>query len=91
MNILASSLDERSDRPSDDVGYVNSALTLEEPSILQHYLRIALRWRWVIIGATIAMMALGLVVTLLMTPQYTAASTIEILRESDQVTNFEGV
>ncbi len=92
MNILANSLDQhRPDHtPGDDVPN-NSGLGMEEPSILQHYLRIALRWRWVIIGATIAAMALGLVVTLLMTPQYTAASTIEILRESDQVTSFEGV
>lgn len=92
MNILANSLDaNRSGHtPEGDASY-NAAPTMDEPSILQHYLRIALRWRWVIIGATIAMMALGLVVTLLMTPQYTAASTIEILRESDQVTSFEGV
>src|SRR5690606_7132482 len=33
----------------------------------------------------------GLIITLLMTPQYTAVSTIEISREADQVTNFEGV
>lgn len=92
MNILASSPDERrSDRNPEANAPYNSAIALEEPSILQHYMRIALRWRWVILGATIALMALGLVVTLLMTPQYTAASTIEILRESDQVTSFEGV
>lgn len=92
MNILASSLDERrpDHTPSDAAPY-NSAIVMEEPSILQHYLRIALRWRWIIIGAAIAAMALGLVITLLMTPQYTAGSTIEILRESDQVTSFEGV
>lgn len=92
MNTLTEHLDQsRPDRTSDDGAVYNSALALEEPSILQHYMRIALRWRWVIIGATIAVMAIGLVVTLLMTPQYTAASTIEILRESDQVTSFEGV
>lgn len=61
------------------------------PSLLQDYLRIALRWRWVIIGATVACLLLGLVVTLLMTPKYTATSTIEISREADQVTNFQGV
>ncbi|WP_204266816.1 hypothetical protein, partial [Escherichia coli] len=31
------------------------------------------------------------IVTLLMTPQYTAIATIEIARESNQVTNFQGV
>ncbi|QYO62601.1 GumC family protein [Leptolyngbya sp. 7M] len=60
-------------------------------SILQHYLRIALRWKWIIVGATLGAIILGLIATLLMTPQYTASSTIEISRESDQVTNFQGV
>ncbi len=59
--------------------------------IIRQYMRIAHRWRWVIIGAVAACVLLGLIVTLLMTPQYTAATTIEISRESDQVTNFEGV
>ncbi|MAW90038.1 MAG: exopolysaccharide biosynthesis protein [Altererythrobacter sp.] len=63
----------------------------EEVSALQHYLRVALRWRWVIIGATLAAVILGLVVTLLMTPKYMAEVTIEISRASDQVTSFEGV
>ena len=78
------------DNSGEDAAY-NTALGMDEPSILQQYMRIALRWRWVIIGVTVAVMAIGLIVTLLMTPQYTAASTIEILRESDQVTSFEGV
>ena len=62
-----------------------------KPSILHDYLRIALRWRWVIVGATATCLLLGIIATMLMTPQYTAASTIEISREADQVTNFEGV
>jgi succinoglycan biosynthesis transport protein ExoP len=60
------------------------------PAIRQ-YLRIAMRWRYVILGAVVACGLLGLVATLLMTPKYTATSTIEISRESDQVTNFQGV
>ena len=63
----------------------------DDRSVLQDYLRIALRWRWVIAGATVACLVLGLIVTLLMTPQYTATSTLEISREADQVTNFQGV
>jgi len=92
MNTLANRLDERrSDFVTEEGAPFSSAAVADEPSILQHYMRIALRWRWIIIGATIAAMAIGLVITLLMTPQYTAAATIEILRESDQVTSFEGV
>nr|WP_246359623.1 polysaccharide biosynthesis tyrosine autokinase [Sphingomonas yantingensis] len=59
--------------------------------ILRQYLRIAMRWRYVIIGAVVGCVLLGLIATLLMTPKYTATSTIEISRESDKVTNFQGV
>jgi len=63
----------------------------EKMSVIRQYLRIALRWRYVIIGAVVVSMLIGLVVTLLMTPRYTAKTTIEISRESDHVTNFQGV
>ena len=59
--------------------------------ILRQYLRIAMRWRYVIIGAVVGCVLLGLIATLLMTPKYTAVSTIEISREADKVTNFQGV
>lgn len=58
---------------------------------IRHYLRIAMRWRYVILGITAGFLLLGLVVTLLMTPKFTASTTIEILRESSQVTNIQSV
>ena len=59
--------------------------------LIRQYLRIAIRWRYVL-GAFIAgFIVLGLIVTLLMTPKFTAETTIEISRESDKVTNFQGV
>jgi uncharacterized protein involved in exopolysaccharide biosynthesis len=63
----------------------------DEIPLLRQYLRIALRWRYVILGAVAACVILGLIVTLLMTPKYTADSTIEISRESAQITDFQGV
>jgi succinoglycan biosynthesis transport protein ExoP len=63
----------------------------ESMPILRQYLRIAMRRRYVIIGAVIGCVLLGLIATFLMTPQYTATSTIEISRESDKVTDFQGV
>ena len=63
----------------------------EDASIIRHYVRVALRWRWVIASVTAAVILIGLVATFLMTPQYSAVSTIEISRESAQVTNFQGV
>lgn len=63
----------------------------EKMPLLRQYLRIALRRRYAILAAVVGCVLLGLIVTLLMTPKYTATSTIEISRESDKVTNFQGV
>jgi len=67
------------------------ALEADRKSIIRQYLGIALRWRYVIIGITAACILLGLVATLLMTPKYTAVSTIEIAREANKVADFQGV
>lgn len=61
------------------------------PSPIQQYLRIAMRWRYVIIGVTAACVLIGLIATLLMTPKYTAVTTVEISRESSKLTEFQGV
>lgn len=59
--------------------------------MIRQFLRVVLRRRYVIMGAVAACFVLGLIITLLMTPRYTATTTIEISRESSQVTNFQGV
>ncbi len=89
MNIVNSSL-----RGVPSVTPIQAQLATAETtgtSIIRQYLRIALRWRYVILGAITACVLLGLVVTLLTTPRYTAASTIEISREANKVTDFQGV
>lgn len=63
----------------------------ETEPIIRQYLRIAHRWRHVILGAVASCVLIGLIATLLMTPKYTASVTIEISREASQVTNFQGV
>lgn len=63
----------------------------ERQPIIKQYLRIALRWRYVIIGSVVAGLMLGLIATLLMTPKYTAVATVEIARESGKVADFQGV
>lgn len=90
MNLVTSNM--RGGAPAAGPMIGNSRLMEPEavPAIRQ-YLRIAMRWRYVILGATIASALLGLIVTLLMTPLYTATTTIEISRESNNVTNFQGV
>lgn len=63
----------------------------DRPSLIRQYLRIVMRWRYIIIGTVVACVVLGLVVTLLMTPKYTAVTTVEISRESENVSNLRGV
>lgn len=56
---------------------------------LARYLRLALKHRFLIIGATLAALMIGLAVTLLMTPIYTATATIQIDREGARVLDEE--
>lgn len=90
MNLITSNL------PADSVAANTSPPTPrpveQEGAIrIQQYLRIALRWKYVIIGVTVACIVLGLIITLLMTPKYTATATVEIDREASQVTSIQGV
>lgn len=63
----------------------------EPVPLIRQYLRVAMRWRYVILGIVATCVVLGLIITLLMTPKYTATATIEISRESSKVTDFQGV
>ncbi|MEO8137449.1 MAG: polysaccharide biosynthesis tyrosine autokinase, partial [Betaproteobacteria bacterium] len=60
------------------------------PMVTQ-YLNIARRRKWLILGSVAVALALGLVLTLLMTPQYTARSTVEIQRENLNIVRVQGV
>ncbi len=63
----------------------------DRPPLIQQYIRVALRWRYVILGTAVTCLLIGLIVTLLMTPRYTAVTTVEIARESSKITGIEGV
>ncbi|WP_394646644.1 GumC family protein [uncultured Sphingomonas sp.] len=58
---------------------------------IRRYLRMLNRRKWVIAGTTFACIILGLVVTLLITPKYTAKTTLEISRESNNIAPVQGV
>ena len=59
--------------------------------MLVRYLDIAKRRKWLLMGAIAVAIIAGLIVTLLMTPQYTATSTLEIKREGNRIVNVDGV
>jgi polysaccharide biosynthesis transport protein len=62
-----------------------------EQPLLMRYLTIARRRMWWIIGAVVAAFVIGLVLTLLTTPLYTATTTIEISRDAQRVVDIKGV
>lgn len=58
---------------------------------LAAYWRLALKYRFLIIGCFIAALVIGATITLLMTPVYTAQATIQIDREAARVFDAEEV
>lgn len=69
----------------------NVGAPIEEVPPIRRYLQMAVRWRYVMLGTVITCVLLGLCITLLMKPKYTASTTIQISREAERVTNFQGV
>jgi succinoglycan biosynthesis transport protein ExoP len=58
---------------------------------LMQYFRIALRWKWLILGSIALSLLLGIIISLLATPLYTATTTLEISREGVRVVNVDDV
>lgn len=87
MNLIASNLHNRGATSTSPAVSADSGTM----PVIRQYMRIAFRWRFVIIGAVVACVLLGLIATLLMTPKYTAVATIEISREANKVTDIQGV
>jgi succinoglycan biosynthesis transport protein ExoP len=63
----------------------------DAPPVVVQYLRVVLRWKWLIAGTFAASAILALVVTLLMTRLYTAEATLEIQRERNSIVPVQGV
>ena len=62
----------------------------EQSPFLRYVTRLAFRWKKTILAIVGGCLLVGLIVTLLMTPRYTATSTIEIARESDKIVDLRG-
>jgi len=62
-----------------------------EVPALTHYLRMVVRRKWIIIGSVLVVVMLGLLFTVLATPQYTARTRIEIARAADRIVQVDDV
>lgn len=58
---------------------------------IKRIIRMAVRWRWVLLGGVAAGAVLGLGVSMMMTRLYASTSRLEISRETARVTKIEGV
>lgn len=58
---------------------------------LAQVLAVAKKRKWLLIGSVVGALLIGLVITLLTTPQYTSTTIIEIQRETRNFTNVDGV
>ncbi|PWG02107.1 exopolysaccharide biosynthesis protein [Sphingosinicella humi] len=67
------------------------AVRVANEPLLRQYWRVILRRKWIIGGVIAASLLVALIVTLLMTPMYTATATIEIAREDENIVNIEGI
>lgn len=84
MNIVTSNL-------RGSAATVAPATSAERSPMIRQYVRVAMRWRYVMIGITVACVLLGLIATMLMTPKYTASAIVEIARDANKVADFQGV
>lgn len=76
--------------PTDFDPVAERAPSIAPPMLLQNW-QVVLRWKWLIVSILVASLLLGIIVTLLMEPKYTAAARIEISREQKNITKVEGV
>lgn len=80
-------------RPSGDFRQLNWAGGGDEPSgfNVAEYWRLAVKHRYLILGTFLAAVVAGVTITLLMTPIYTASTTIQIDREAARVLDVADV
>lgn len=63
----------------------------QQQAALVEYWRIAVRWKWYVAACIAGALVIGLLVSLLSTPLYTATSRIEIAREGNKIVNVDSV
>jgi capsular exopolysaccharide synthesis family protein len=85
-------------RPVDDTrvqtvqpGLADERFAPVDQAMLLRYLNILKRQKWILIGSVLVAAIAGLVITVLMTPKYTAEAKLEVQRESARIVNMQSV
>ncbi|MEA3015121.1 MAG: polysaccharide biosynthesis transport protein [Sphingomonadales bacterium] len=93
MNDVSFNRDDRDDALAGrrDASHAHAEPAPGAVPVVTQYLRIAIRWKWLILSMVVATMLLALIFTLLATRQYTATARVEIARDSNRVVNVADV
>lgn len=83
-----SSLDAPANSP---IGEAAPVIAQEATAPLARYWQIVARWRWLIAASVVTAILIGAVITLSITPIYSAKATLEILREEAKVVDVKSV
>jgi capsular exopolysaccharide synthesis family protein len=71
-------------------GMADERTAANQQPILLRYLNILRRQKWILIGSVVIAVIAGLVLTLLMTPKYTAEAKVEVQRENNNIVDMRG-
>jgi capsular exopolysaccharide synthesis family protein len=85
LNAPSTAFNEINAQKFDSENFTEQTTHLAPPLLLQYW-QLVLRWKWPILGVILGALIVGIILTLLTTPKYTAASRIEISREQKNVT-----
>jgi succinoglycan biosynthesis transport protein ExoP len=77
--------------PLDNADVIGVRSKVFDTPMLLQYWRSLRRNKWIVAGIIIGCLVIGLVLTMLATPVYTATSRIEISRQEENITNVEGL
>lgn len=91
MNTLADSDFYGPASLGDDSAAPRGGVLAASPPVVLQLWNIVLRRKWLLIAVVATALVLGLTLTLLATPKYTATTRLEISRERQNVTKVEGV
>ena len=87
---ISTQIDQNAKMRQQNASVPEGLQAIAAPLLLQYW-QVVLRWRWIIAAIITAALLAGFVATLLMTPQFTAKSRIEISRDQKNVTKVEGI
>ena len=78
--------------PRDETLFYGEAASMDEGEhIIRHYLRVFNKYRWTILGAVAACLAVALTITMLLPKEFTAVTRIQVDRQPPKIVEMDQV